>query len=122
MLKRALSNNRPVAAGGLAGAVALLLVTLVEWGLAEFGIQMPPNVELALTLVVVSLVGGSVGKVAQRHTWAESTHKAAVSFALQLDPEHWAEAIESLGMSRNEAAEVIGVDSIGEGETPEGAS
>lgn len=114
-LKDAAAQNRPAAAGGLAGAVAALLVALSEWGLEalEAIITVPGNVQaafLALMVVVSGMIGGLIGKLAQRKTWAEDTHKAAVAYALQLNPVQWGEAIESLGMTREEALETIGID------------
>lgn len=109
----AVQNNRPVAAAGLAGAVSVFLVALAEWGLdvLDVAISVPMNVQvafMALMVAISTLVGTLFGKIAQRATWPDRTHKAAVSLALQFEPEEWAEAIEALGMTREEALEVIG--------------
>ena len=113
--REVVENNRPMAAAGLAGAVSVFLVALAEWGLdvVDVAISVPGNVQVAfmgLMVAVSTLVGAVFGKIAQRATWPDRTHKAAVSFALQLAPEEWAEAVEALGMTRAEALEVIGAD------------
>lgn len=107
--------NRPVAAAGLAGAVSVFLVAIAEWGLdvLNVAVAVPGNVQVAfmgLMVAVSTLVGAAFGKVAQRMTWPDLTHKAAVSLALQMAPEDWREAVEALGMTREEALEVIGAD------------
>jgi len=109
----AVQNNRPVAAAGLAGAVSVLLVALAEWGLEvlEVTIAVPGNVQaafMALMVAISTLVGAWFGRIAQRATWPDRTHKAAVSLALQFEPDEWKEAVTALGMTREEALEVIG--------------
>lgn len=111
--RKVAEGNRPAAAAGLAGAVSVLLVALAEWGMdvLDFAANVPDNVQVAGMAVLVALatmVGGVFGKIAQRMTWPDQTHKAAVSLALQLAPEEWAEAVEALGMTREEALEAIG--------------
>ena len=105
------SNNRPATAGGITGALTALLIALSEWGLNA--LRIPEDVETALTsllVLIAAAVGTVIGKVAQRYTWAENTHKAAVAYALQLDPQQWSEALAALGISREEALDLIGVN------------
>jgi len=111
-IQHVIHNNRPAVAAGITGALAALLVSLVNWALASLP-TLPVDVQSAIMGVVVPIVGGLgvvLGKIAQRRTWSEISHKAAMAYGLQLDPEHWREAIEYLGMTREEALEVIGID------------
>lgn len=114
-LKEAASNNPPATAGGLAGAVSALLVALSEWGMdvLQAAVEIPANVEgafLGLMVIVAGIIGTAFGRIAQRYTWADTTHKAGVAYALQLAPEQWEEALDALGMTREEALALIGVD------------
>lgn len=111
--QEAVQNNRPVAAASLAGAVSVFLVALADWGLEvlEVTITVPGNVQaafMALMVAISTLVGAWFGRIAQRATWPDRTHKAAVSLALQFEPDEWKEAVTALGMTREEALEVIG--------------
>lgn len=108
-------RNRPATAGGIAGAVSAVIYALSEWGLDALTTvtEVPANVQaslLGLVVVVAGFVGTAIGKWAQRHTWAEETHKAGVAYALQLDPEAWGEALSALGLTRDEALTIIGAD------------
>lgn len=111
--KTTMQSNRPATAGGLSGAIAVLIVALADWGLdglASF-LMVPDAVGAAIMGVVVILAGGigaALGKVAQRKTWSEDAHKAAVAYALQLDPQNWSEALAALGMTREEALKKLG--------------
>ena len=114
-IKGVTNRNRPATAGGIAGAVAALIYALSEWGLGVLSaaVEIPTNVQgslLGLVVIVAGLVGTIIGKWAQKHTWAEESHKAGVAYALQLDPAMWDEALDTLGMTRHEALTLIGAN------------
>ena len=112
-----LSRQRPSIAATVTGLLAPLLVALAGWAVTAVPDTVPSDVVAQLEIVARGLgllagggLGWAAGQIAQRLTWPDQTHRAAVAYALALDGPARDEALEALGITRREAAELIGVD------------
>lgn len=110
-------GHRPTIAGAVTGVAVPLLASLASWALSALPAGVPGDVTAnlgAAATVVVMLVGGALGtiagRLAERHTWAEESHRQAVAYALQLDPAAWSDHLAELGIDPGEAARLIGAD------------
>lgn len=73
-MKNFLKRNPPTSAGGFSAAIAFLGASLADWGLEGLPASIPLNVRASLWLVAAGLatvVGGLVGKLAQKWTWPD---------------------------------------------------
>ena len=110
-----MSRNRPT----LGTLLTAFLVSLVTWAWTLLPDTIPVEVATsgyALAVAVVAyLVGQAVQHLGDRAPWADDTHRAAVAYALSLDPAHHADELDGilnrLGLdSVDEAAIRIGLD------------
>lgn len=113
----AAKSHRPTLAATVTGVTVPLLASLIGWALSALPAGVPGDVTAnlgaagtVLAMVVGGALGTAAGRLAQRHTWAETSHRQAVAYALQLDPDAWSEHLAELGIDPAEAAALIGAD------------
>lgn len=104
-----MKRNRPT----LGTSFTALLVSLLNWGVSS--LSVPTEVSTSLlsfgTVVLAIAVGKAVQYLGKNAPWAVDTHKAAVAYAVSLDPEAHADDLRFLGVeSPEEAREIIGAE------------
>lgn len=106
-----MKRNRPT----IGTSLTALLVSLLHWGVSSLPETVPAEVTTSLLGFGAVLVAIAVGLVTQyvgKHApWAAETHKAAVAYAVSLDPEAHADDLQYLGVgSLEEARRIIGAE------------
>lgn len=109
------ARNRPT----IGTLVVSFVTALLSWGYQHIPETVPVEVRTTGAALVIALVAYGVGQLVQhvgdRAPWADDTHRAAVAYALSLDPEahgdELAAVLAHLGLDDlDEAARIIGLD------------
>lgn len=106
-----MKRNRPT----LGTSLTALLVSLLNWGISSVPETVPTEVTTSLfvfgAVLVAIFVGRAVQYLGKNAPWAVDTHKAAVAYALSLDPEERSDELRLLGVeSAEEARKIIGAE------------
>lgn len=98
-----MNQHRPTVAAVVTGLVGSLLA----WAIATLPASVPADVTGwlgAAAILIAGIIGAAAGKVAERHTWAEDSHVAAVAYAFSLDPDEWDDELRKAGLPSHEEA------------------
>ena len=100
-IRKSVEENLPVLASAASATLASIIAVLSEV-LLELSVAVQATGSTAF-VVGSAVVGSVLGKLAQRHTWSESSHAEAVARALQMTADQWREALMDLGLTLEQA-------------------